>query len=90
MKTTELFVEQTLTGFLVLTAAAAPFLSWDTLEKLPDEAQGGVDISSAAGAIGVAPGRLPGRARQHEGGGGARVLAGGVFAGSGARADPAR
>jgi len=26
MKTTELFVEQTLTGFLVLTAAAAPFL----------------------------------------------------------------
>jgi len=54
MKTTELFVEQTLTGFLVLTAAAAPFLSWDTLEKLPDEAQGGVDISSAAGAIGVA------------------------------------
>jgi hypothetical protein len=54
MKTTELFVEQTLTGFLVLTAAAAPFLSWETLQKLPDEAQGGVDISSAAGAIGVA------------------------------------
>ena len=54
MKTTELFVEQTLTGFLVLTAAAAPFVSWDVLEKLPDEAQGGVDISSAAGAIGIA------------------------------------
>ena len=34
MKTTELFVEQTLTGFLVLTTAAAPFLSWDTLQKL--------------------------------------------------------
>jgi hypothetical protein len=29
-------------------------LSWDTLEKLPEEAKGGVDISSAAGAIGVA------------------------------------
>src|ERR671911_199723 len=54
MKTTELFVEQTLTGFLVLTAAAAPFLSWENLEKLPDEARGGVDISSAAGAIGIA------------------------------------
>ena len=54
MKTTELFVEQTLTGFLVLTAAAAPFLSWDTLQKLPEEAEGGVDISSAAGAIGIA------------------------------------
>jgi len=54
MKSTELFVEQTLTGFLVLTAAAAPFLSWDTIQKLPEEAQGGVDISSAAGAIGVA------------------------------------
>ena len=54
MKTTELFVEQTLTGFLVLTAAAAPFLSWEKLEKLPGEAKGGIDISSAAGAIGVA------------------------------------
>jgi hypothetical protein len=54
MKTTELFVEQTLTGFLVLTAAAAPFVSWENLQKLPDEAKGGIDISSAAGAIGVA------------------------------------
>ena len=54
MKTTELFVEQTLTGFLVLTAAAAPFLSWETLEELPEEAKGGIDISSAAGAIGAA------------------------------------
>src|SRR5688500_4712604 len=54
MKTTELFVEQTLTGFLVLTAAAAPFLSWATLQELPDEAKGGIDIGSAAGAIGVA------------------------------------
>jgi hypothetical protein len=54
MKTTELFVEQTLTGFLVLTAAAAPFLSWESLEKLPEEATGGIDISSAAGAIGAA------------------------------------
>ena len=54
MKTTELFVEQTLTGFLVLTAAAAPFLSWEDLQSLPDEAKGGVDISSAAGAIGAA------------------------------------
>ncbi len=54
MKSTELFVEQTLTGFLVLTAAAAPFLAWETLQKLPDEAKGGVDISSAAGAIGAA------------------------------------
>jgi len=54
MKTTELFVEQTLTGFLVLTAAAAPFLSWETLQELPDEAKGGIDIGSAAGAIGVA------------------------------------
>ena len=48
MKTTEPFVEQTLTGFLVLTAAAAPFLSWDTLQKLPDEAQGGVEAHAAA------------------------------------------
>src|SRR5688572_4584239 len=54
MKTTELFVEQTLTGFMVLTAAAAPFLSWETLTELPDEAKGGIDIGSAAGAIGVA------------------------------------
>src|SRR5687767_14489046 len=54
MKTTELFVEQTLTGFLVLTAAAAPFLSWATLQELPDEAKGGIDIGSAAGAICVA------------------------------------
>ena len=49
MKTTELFVEQTLTGFLILTAAVSPFLAWETLEELPE-----VDISSAAGAIGVA------------------------------------
>jgi hypothetical protein len=54
MKTTELFVEQTLTGFLVVTAAAAPFLSWETLQELPEEAKGGIDISSAAGAIGIA------------------------------------
>ena len=54
MKTTELFVEQTLTGFLVLAAGAAPFLSWEKLEKLPGEAKGGFDISSAAGAIGIA------------------------------------
>ena len=54
MKTTELFVEQTLTGFLVLTAGAAPFLSWESLQKLPEEAKGGIDISSAAGAIGAA------------------------------------
>jgi hypothetical protein len=54
MKTTELFVEQTLTGFLVLTAAAAPFMSLDTVQELPEKAKGGVDISSAAGAIGAA------------------------------------
>lgn len=54
MKTTELFVEQTLTGLLVLAAGAAPFLSWEKLQKLPGEAKGGIDISSAAGAIGVA------------------------------------
>ena len=54
MKSTELFVEQTLTGFLVLTAAAAPFIPLDTLQKLPDDAKGGVDIGSAAGAIGAA------------------------------------
>ena len=49
MKTTELFVEQTLTGFIVLTAATVPFLAWETLEELPE-----VDLSQAAGAIGVA------------------------------------
>ena len=54
MKTTELFVEQTLTGFLVLAAGAAPFLSWEKLEDLPGKAKGGIDISSAAGAIGAA------------------------------------
>ena len=54
MKSTELFVEPTLTGFLVLTAAAAPFISWENLQKLPDDATGGIDISSAAGAIGAA------------------------------------
>ena len=54
MKSTELFVEQTLTGFLVLTAAAAPFISMETLQKLPDDAKGGIDIGSAAGAIGAA------------------------------------
>jgi hypothetical protein len=54
MKTTELFVEQTLTGFLVLTAGAAPFLSWEKLQKVSGDAKGGIDISSAAGAIGMA------------------------------------
>ena len=54
MKSTELFVEQTLTGFLVLSAAAAPFVSLETLQKLPDDAKGGIDIGSAAGAIGAA------------------------------------
>jgi hypothetical protein len=54
MKTTELFVEQTLTGFLILAAGAAPFLSWEKVEKLSGQAKGGVDISSAAGAIGIA------------------------------------
>src|SRR5688572_8041228 len=54
MKSTELFVEQTLTGFLVLAAAAAPFVSLEALQKLPDEAKGGIDISKAAGAIGAA------------------------------------
>jgi hypothetical protein len=49
VKTTELFVEQTLTGFMILTAAAVPFLDWETLEELPE-----VDLSSAAGAIGIA------------------------------------
>jgi len=54
MKSTELFVEQTLTGFLVLSAAAAPFISLETLQKLPGDAKGGIDIGSAAGAIGAA------------------------------------
>jgi hypothetical protein len=54
MKSTELFVEQTLTGFLVLSAAAAPFISIETLPKLTEDAKGGVDIGSAAGAIGAA------------------------------------
>jgi hypothetical protein len=54
MKSTELFVEQTLTGFLVLSAAAAPFIPLETLQKLPDDAKGGIDIGSAAGAIGAA------------------------------------
>jgi len=54
MKSTELFVEQTLTGFLVLSAAAAPFISLETLPKLTEDAKGGIDIGSAAGAIGAA------------------------------------
>jgi hypothetical protein len=54
MKSTELFVEQTLTGFLVLTAAAAPFVSLGTIQEVSDEAKGGLDIGSAAGAIGAA------------------------------------
>jgi hypothetical protein len=54
MKSTELFVQQTLTGFLVLSAAAAPFISIDKLPKLAGDAKGGVDIGSAAGAIGAA------------------------------------
>ena len=54
MKSTELFVEQTLTGFLVLSAAAAPFVSVESLQKVSDEAKGGIDIGSAAGAIGAA------------------------------------
>lgn len=54
MKSTELFVEQTLTGFLVLSAAAAPFVSLEDLQKVSDEARGGIDIGSAAGAIGAA------------------------------------
>ena len=54
MKSTELFVEQTLTGFLVLSAAAAPFVSLEDLQKVSDEAKGGIDIGSAAGAIGAA------------------------------------
>jgi hypothetical protein len=54
MKSTELFVEQTLTGFLVLSAAAAPFVSLESLQAVSDEAKGGIDIGSAAGAIGAA------------------------------------
>ena len=54
MKSTELFVEQTLTGFLVLSAAAAPFIAIDKLPKLAEDAKGGIDIGSAAGAIGAA------------------------------------
>jgi hypothetical protein len=54
MKSTELFVEQTLTGFLVLSAAAAPFVGVEILQKVSDEATGGLDIGEAAGAIGVA------------------------------------
>src|SRR5687767_2553818 len=54
MKSTELFVEQTLTGFLVLSAAAAPFVGVEILQEVSDEAKGGLDIGSAAGAIGAA------------------------------------
>lgn len=54
MKSTELFVEQTLTGFLVLSAAAAPFLGLEAIQKVSDEATGGLDIGEAAGAIGAA------------------------------------
>ena len=54
MKTTELFVEPTLTGFLVLTAAAAPFVGVKILQEVSDEAKGGLDIGLAAGAIGAA------------------------------------
>ena len=54
MKSTELFVEQTLTGFLVLSAAAAPFVGVELLQEVSDEAKGGLDIGSAAGAIGAA------------------------------------
>ena len=53
MKSTELFVEQTLTGFLVLTTAAAPFIPLATLVSAGD-AESGIDVSSAAGAIGAA------------------------------------
>src|SRR5688572_20609057 len=53
MKSTELFVEQTLTGFLVLSAAAVPFVPVESLQKVSDEAKGGIDIGSAAGAIGA-------------------------------------
>jgi hypothetical protein len=54
MKSTELFVEQTLTGFLVLSAAAAPFVGVELVQKVSDEATGGLDIGEAAGAIGAA------------------------------------
>ena len=54
MKSTELFVEQTLTGFLVLTAAAAPFLGLEVVQKVSDEATGGLDIGETASAIGAA------------------------------------
>ena len=54
MKSTELFVEQTLTGFLVLSAAVAPFAGVEILQEVSDEAKGGLDIGSAAGAIGAA------------------------------------
>ena len=54
MKSTELFVEQTLTGFLVLSAAAAPFVGVEILREVSDEATGGLDIGEAAGAIGAA------------------------------------
>ena len=53
MKSTELFVEQTLTGFLVLSAAAAPFIPLDAMLGGGD-AESGIDVSSAAGAIGAA------------------------------------
>ncbi|HJU41393.1 MAG TPA: hypothetical protein VJ691_01215 [Vicinamibacterales bacterium] len=54
MKSTELFVEQTLTGFLVLSAAAAPFVGLEMVQQVSDEATGGLDIGEAAGAIGAA------------------------------------
>lgn len=54
MKSTELFVEQTLTGFLVLSAAAAPFVGLEVVQQVSDEATGGLDIGEAAGAIGAA------------------------------------
>jgi hypothetical protein len=54
MKSTELFVEQTLTGFLVLSAAAAPFVGLEIVQQVSDEATGGLDIGEAAGAIGAA------------------------------------
>ena len=49
MKSTELFVEQTLTGFLVLSAAAAPFVGVEIVQKVSDEATGGLDIGETAG-----------------------------------------
>jgi hypothetical protein len=54
MKSTELFVEQTLTGFLVMSAAAAPFVGVEILQEVSGEATGGLDIGEAAGAIGAA------------------------------------